>query len=90
MPPSQNSVDYMTYIDELEDRREEGIRQGQGKNIVDQTVLIVQVLLHQNISNDRNQHRVHQLSHYRLQSITNFSISFSEIPLIGCHHLHRH
>lgn len=80
----------MWKVDELEDGREKGVGECEGEDIVDEPVFVVEVVLDENVGNDRHQHRIHQLSHNRLQSITNFSVRLGKVPLVSRHRLDPH
>lgn len=88
LPPSYEAVDNMADVQELKERRQEGVGQPQKKDVVDQSVLVVEVVLDQDVSDQGNQDRIHQLSHNRLQSITDLPVRSGKISLVNSHRLY--
>jgi hypothetical protein len=72
----------MSNIDELQKRRDDRVGDGQEEDLVNQSVLIVDVLFDVDVGDDRHEDGVHQLSHDRLQCVADFPVGLRDVSFV--------
>ena len=82
LEPGKEAVDEVANIDELQQRGDKCVGDGQEEDLVDKPIGVVDVLPDVDVGDGGDEDRVHQLGDDRLKGIANLTVRPGEVTLV--------